>query len=135
MDGATVLHVKNDYDGLNAAADAYIVALNDRDIPALTEMFLPESHLYSAYDYLKADGSRMILPREQWLELVKSRGAPRDKGFQPDGRVVMIDFIDPNTAMTKIEVKVGEVQFTDYLNWLRVDGAWKVVAKIFHRHG
>ncbi len=134
MDGATSLHASSDYVGVSAAANAYIVALNEADTDILGEMFLPESHLYAAYDYLKADGSRMVLPRDAWLDLVRQRGAAKDKGYEPNGRVVMIDFINENTAVAKIEVDVGPISFTDYLNFIMVDGDWKVIAKIFHRH-
>lgn len=134
MDAHTSQHVQNDYAGLNAACDTYIIALNTADIDTLKDLFLPESHLYAAYDYVKADGSRMVLPREDWFNVIRERGRPSDQGFQPDGRVVMLDFIEPDTAVAKIEVRVGQRQFTDYLNFIRVDGAWKVIAKIFHLH-
>ncbi|MEO1491112.1 MAG: nuclear transport factor 2 family protein [Pseudomonadota bacterium] len=134
MDAQTSHHIQNDYAGLNAACDIYIVALNNGDIETLSDLFLPESHLYAAYDYVKADGSRMVMPREAFFDLIRERGAPKDQGYKPDGRVVMLDFIEPDTAVAKIEVRVGPRQFTDYLNFIRVDGDWKVIAKVFHKH-
>lgn len=134
MDGSAITEAASDYAGLQAAAEAYIVALNEGDVDALREMFLPEAHLYAARDSSKGDGSRMILPREDWLAAVAGRDKPSEQGFQPEGRVVMIDFINETTAVAKIECKVGTAAFTDYLNYLKIDGAWKVVAKVFHRH-
>ena len=42
------------------------------------------------------------LPREQWFEMVKSRGSAKSRGLARDDRILMLDQSGPETALAKV---------------------------------
>ena len=49
--------------------------------------------------------------------------------------ILSVDLAAPEMGHVKLDCAVGTgARFTDYLNFLRIDGEWRVIAKIFHAH-
>jgi hypothetical protein len=36
------------------------------------------------------------------------------------------------TALARVECAIGAKRFTDLLNFIRLDGRWRLIAKVFH---
>ncbi len=73
----------------------------------------------------------MVLPREQWLKMVRERPKPKDKGLRRDDVILMIDQSGPTTAFVKLKCQIPPRYFTDYLDLLKIDARWVVAQKVF----
>ncbi|MNF19128.1 putative lumazine-binding protein [compost metagenome] len=47
----------------------------------------------------------------------------------------MIDVMSPEMAMVKVRLRLFDNVMVDYLNVMKVDGRWMIVAKLFHKEG
>ena len=113
--------------GLSDAAQAYMVALHEGDTTKLSEIFFPEAHLYAS-----VENELKVMPISDYIELVGGRDAPASKGHAFSGELVSVDFSGPASAVAKVNVAVPPTQFVDLLNFLNVDGRWRIISKIYH---
>lgn len=96
------------------------------DVGKLQSVFHPSCHLVCIIDgALDDDDMPKVLAGVARRESGASRGAPRHD------RVLMLDVASPTTAMAKVELSINAKLFTDYLSLLRVDGRWRIMAKVF----
>ena len=110
---------------VQAAAEAYCAALHACDTGVLEGLFAPAAHLYAA-----EDGRLVDLSRDEWLSRVAARERPGPGSFA-DFHIEMVDVSGPETAVARVRLAVGERRFTDYLSYLRLDGSWRVIAKVY----
>jgi hypothetical protein len=108
---------------VRAAAEAYCRALHEADRDALARIFHEDSHLY-----LSQDGALADWPREHFLDRVGSR-APGQGA--PDYEIETVDVAGPEMAAVRLLVGVPPRRYRDYLNFLKVGGEWRVIAKVF----
>lgn len=104
----------------------YLDGLHEGDTDKLGQAFHEVSHLYSMHE-----GGVSDLPRQKWLEMVKSRASAKSKGLPRTDRIVSVDFSGPETAFVKLECSIHPRYFTDYLTLLKLKDGWKVVSKTF----
>jgi hypothetical protein len=45
--------------------------------------------------------------------------------------VLTIDALSPEIALAKVHVRIHEKRFVDNLNLLKLEGSWRIVAKIY----
>lgn len=116
----------NDRQAIEQMAQTYLDGLYEGDADKLASVF----HDTSVLTY-EQDGKLVVLPREQWLKMVRERPKPKDKGLPRDDVILMIDQSGPTTAFVKLKCQIPPRYFTDYLNLLKVDGRWVVAQKVF----
>ena len=108
---------------VRGAAEAYCRALHRCDAQALARIFHESAHLY-----LSEKGALTDWPRQHFLDRV----AGREPGEgEPDFEIEAIDIAGPEMAWVRLSVSVPGRRFRDYLNFLRLDGEWRVIAKVF----
>ncbi|MEL6478051.1 MAG: nuclear transport factor 2 family protein [Pseudomonadota bacterium] len=108
---------------IRAAASDYCVAGIKADIPVLERIFHEGSHLYASQD-----GKLIEWPRQAFLDRVAGRGAVEG---EPEFEILSVHFAGPEMAHVHLNMTIPPRVFTDYLNFLRIDGEWRVIAKIF----
>ncbi|MGF1501504.1 MAG: nuclear transport factor 2 family protein [Paracoccaceae bacterium] len=106
-----------------AQARAYADALHRADTAALEAIFHPSSHLYASQD-----GALIEWPRAHFLARVGSR-APLDGAT--DVQIEAVHVAGPEMAHVTLSVAVPPRRYTDYLDFLKLDGEWRIIAKIF----
>lgn len=116
----------NDRQAIEQMAQTYLDGLYEGDADKLASVF----HDTSVLTY-EQDGKLVVLPREQWLKMVRERPKPKDKGLPRDDVILLIDQSGPTTAFVKLKCQIPPRYFTDYLNLLKVDGRWVVAQKVF----
>jgi len=116
----------NDRQAIEQMAQTYLDGLYEGDADKLASVF----HDTSVLTY-EQDGKLVVLPREQWLKMVRERPKPKDKGLPRDDVILMIDQSGPTTAFVKLKCQIPPRYFTDYLNLLKIDGRWVVAQKVF----
>ena len=73
------------------------------------------------------DGHLMESPRDEWFAWIKANGP-----FERENAIEKID-ITGSAAMVKAVADLKHTRFVDYISLLKINGDWKIVAKIFLR--
>lgn len=74
----------------------------------------------------------LVLRMDEYLPIVAARPSPASRGEARRDRVLSIGFAGPVTAMATVECSIGPKDYTDLLTLIRADGAWRIIAKVFH---
>ncbi|MEM6944511.1 MAG: nuclear transport factor 2 family protein [Pseudomonadota bacterium] len=112
-----------DLKAVMAAAEAYCVALHESDTARLAAIFHENSHLYAS-----GEAGLIDWPLPFFLERVGGREP--GKGA-PDYEILSVEMSGPEMARVHLEVAVPPRRYADYLDFLKLNGAWRVIAKIF----
>jgi hypothetical protein len=111
---------------IEQTVQTYLDGLYEGDADKLASVF----HETSALTY-EQDGKLTVLTRAQWLQWVRERPKPKDKGLPRDDVILLVDQAGPTTALVKVKCQIPPRFFTDYLSLLKVDGRWVVAQKVF----
>lgn len=111
---------------IEAAVKTYLDGLYEGDTEKLASVF----HSTSRLTYEEA-GKLTLLPRDQWLELVRGRPSPKSRGLARHDEILQIDQASPTMAFVKLKCAIPPRFFTDYLSLLKIDGKWQVAQKVF----
>ena len=106
----------------------YFDVLQSQDIVQFDRVFHRGCVLYSAQD-----GAVVVRPFDEYRKMVQGRESPQSRGFARADQILMIDVLSPDMALAKVRLRLFDNIMEDYLNLLRVDGKWTIVAKLFHR--
>ena len=108
-------------------------AFNELNPEAMEHGFHPDFAIFSA------DGEAIKkYPIADWVKRTAERKSSPD--FDPaenrwQHRFASVD-VTGNSASVKIELsKDGKLVYTDYLSLLKFENGWRIVAKVYHRHG
>jgi hypothetical protein len=116
----------DDRAAIERTIQTYFDGLYEGDTAKLAAAF----HETSALTW-EQDGKVSALPRGQWLEAVAARPSPKARGLARDDAILQIDQSGPTTAFVKVRCQIPPRHFTDYLNLLKVGGAWTIVQKVY----
>ena len=112
---------------IEGVIQCYLDGLYENDAGKIASAFHPTSALTSVSD----DGELMILPRDLWLEKVRTRPSPKQQGLSRHDEVLAIDLVSPTMAYVKLKCAIPPRFFTDQLSLLKIDGRWQVAQKVF----
>lgn len=110
-----------------ASLQDYFDGLHHSDTGRLRRVFHPEAHYYCA-----TDGALNHLDMESYFAIVDRRASPASQGHSRTDRILAIEFAGPVTAFAKVECSIPPKHFTDLLTLVKLDGQWRIVAKVFH---
>ncbi|CAN7401055.1 nuclear transport factor 2 family protein [Bosea sp. LjRoot90] len=110
-----------------AALDAYFDGLYHSDADRLGQLFHPQA-IYAC----GTEGSLTYLTLAEYLPMVAKRPSPASRGEPRRDRILSIEFAGPVTALARVECAIGPKRFTDLLSFVRLDGHWRLIAKVFH---
>jgi Putative lumazine-binding len=116
----------DDRKAIEQTVQTYLDGLYEGDADKLASVF----HETSALTY-EQDGKLTVLSRAQWLQWVRERPKPKDKGLARDDVILLVDQAGPTTALVKVKCQIPPRFFTDYLSLLKVGGRWVVAQKVF----
>jgi hypothetical protein len=105
----------------------YLDGLYESDASKIASAFHPTSALTSVTD----DGELVITPRDSWLENVRTRTSPKERGLPRNDEVLSIDLVGPTMAYVKLKCAIPPRFFTDQLSLLKIDGRWQIAQKVF----
>jgi hypothetical protein len=118
--------MSDDLSAIEAAVATYLDGLYEGDAEKLAAVFHPTSSL--TYE---ENGALTPLPRDQWLEGVRTRPSPKARGLARHDQVLQIDQASPTMAFVKLKCAIPPRFFTDYLCFLKVEDRWQVAQKVF----
>lgn len=115
------------YAELVAAMSDYFDGLYHSDTARLARVFHPRARYVCA-----TEGTLTQLGMDEYFPIVDKRPSPASHGESRADRIVSVEFAGPVTAIVRAECTIGAKHFTDFLTFVRIDGAWRIIAKVFH---
>lgn len=100
-----------------------------------SDAVLMEQVMHPACVYATADeATPLIRNLPDYLYVLSKRQSPASRQEMRTDRILGIDLAGDNTALARVGCSIGERHFTDYLSLIRVEGDWRVIAKVFAIH-
>jgi hypothetical protein len=117
----------NDTRLIEDVIQSYLDGLYESDADKIASAFHPTSALTS----VSGDGELVITPRDKWLEMVRTRPSPKQRGLPRHDQVLTIDLVSPTMAYVKLKCAIPPRFFTDQLSLLKIDGRWQIAQKVY----
>ena len=114
------------YAELAQAMQLYFDGFYNGDVEMLRKVFHPDCHLISG-----VGGKLANDPMETVYARVRGRAKPSDAGQARYVRILSIDLSGPETALVTCRIALEPRLYTDYLNFVKIDGTWRIVSKIY----
>ena len=115
------------FDAVRAVLSDYFDGLYRSDTKILRCVFHP-SALYAC----ATGGILLRLTMDEYFPIVDQRPSPQSKGQARGDRIVAIEFAGPVTALARVECVIEPKRFTDLLTFVKIDGRWQIISKVFH---
>jgi hypothetical protein len=112
---------------IEGVIQSYLDGLYESDAGKIASAFHPTSALTSVSN----DGALVITPRDIWLDNVRTRPSPKQRGLPRHDQVLTIDLVSPTMAHVKLNCAIPPRFFTDQLSLLKIDGRWQIAQKVF----
>ncbi len=104
----------------------YFDALYHCDTRLLERVFHPRAI------YATADETPLLYRTlAEYLPVVAARESPASRREPRRDHIDAIHVAGENTAMAQVRCSIGSRDFVDFLSLVRVDGEWRIIAKIF----
>lgn len=116
-----------DAGSIESVVQTYLDGLHEGDADKIGTAFHPTSALTS----ISESGALQITPRDQWLDNVRGRPSPKQRGLPRNDQVLSIDLVGPTMAYVKLKCAIPPRFFTDQLSLLKIDGRWQIAQKVF----
>lgn len=115
----------SEYNAVIAVAEKYVDGLRIGSPERLTEAFHQQAVMYGFTNGEFLGGSISNL-----YEFVRDNGKAPDITTRLD-----VLAITPTTAVVRVDMEQDAIgaDYNDYLTLIRIDGAWKVIAKVYHQ--
>jgi hypothetical protein len=117
----------NDIKIIEGVVQSYLDGLYESDADKIASAFHPTSALTS----VTGNGELVIIPRDKWLEMVRTRPSPKQRGLPRHDQVLTIDLVSPTMAYVKLKCAIPPRFFTDQLSLLKIEGRWQIAQKVF----
>ena len=125
---ASAAGVISDYDAICRVAQLCTEGEAKGDVAKLREAFHADARMFGSLAGTRYDG-----PIEELFKLAES--APADTGHYRSRVLSVQQTGDAAVVVVAEEGYWGSVSFIDYLLLARIDGAWKIVCKLFAHTG
>ncbi len=116
--------------GLIKLLDDYFEVIHAQDMQLFDKVFHKDCTLYSTQD-----GELVLRPYALYREQVANRKSPKELGNPRKDEILEIDQISDSTAWAKVQLFQFGGIMQDYLNFLKIDGKWWIVAKLYQKVG
>ena len=126
--GTDVVTVVDEYDAIRSTVQLCLDGEAAGDVAKLRAAFHPEARMFGSLA-----GERYDVPIQELFDLAAS--APADTGRYRSRILAVQQTGDAAFATVVEEGYWGTVSFVDYLSLAKVDGAWKIVSKLFAHTG
>lgn len=110
-----------------AVMQDYFDGLYHSDTKRLARVFHPKAQYVSA-----TDGALLYRTMGEYFPIVDARPSPASSNEVRADRILSIDFHGPVTARVLAKCAIAEKDFTDCLTFIKLDGRWQVISKVFH---
>lgn len=104
------------------------------DLPYTCDMALVEEVFHAGAQLCTLERDEPLYRSvAEYREVLRNRVSPESQGAAREEHLVSIDLSSSTQAMVKVQMRVNQHLFSDYLVFFRFRESWKVVAKTFYR--
>ena len=115
------------YTALIAVLQDYFDGLYESDTLRLRRVFHPLATYTCA-----TEKPILHLGMGDYFALVDKRPSPKSRNETRRDRILSLELAGPDAAFARVECAIGQRFCTDLLTFVRVDGRWMILAKVFH---
>ncbi|TMU76842.1 nuclear transport factor 2 family protein [Pseudomonas fluorescens] len=114
-----------EYNAVIATANQYVEGLRIGSAQGVAQAFHKEAVMYGF-----TNGELLGGPIKNLFDFVEKNGAAPEISTRLD-----VLAITPTTAVVRVDMETDAIgaDYNDYLTLIRIDGAWKVIAKVYHQ--
>ena len=116
--------------GIITLLDNYFEVIHAQDLELFDQVFHKDCCLYSAQS-----GELVLRPYALYREQVAGRKSPKELGNPRKDEILSVDMLSPTMASAKVQLQMFEGIMQDYLNLVKIDGRWWIVAKLYEQVG
>lgn len=104
----------------------YFDALYVCDVDKLRRVFHPKA-IYATAD----EAPLLHRTMEEYAAVVAARESPASRHEPRRDHIDAIEVAGSNTALARVRCSIGSRDFVDFLSFVRTDGQWRIIAKVF----
>jgi hypothetical protein len=109
------------------AVERYFDLMFDSDVARFDQVFAKSAQLHGL-----REAKVRLLTSDEYKALLETSPSPKASNAPRWQEILMVDFASPTQAIAKVRVRVGAIQYLDYLSYHRVNEIWLITAKSFH---
>lgn len=114
-----------EYTAVIATANQYVEGLRIGDAQGVAQAFHKDAVMYGF-----TNGELLGGPIKNLFDFVEKNGAAAKISTRLD-----VLAITPTTAVVRVDMETDAIgaDYNDYLTLIKIDGVWKVIAKVYHQ--
>lgn len=116
--------------GIVTLLDNYFDVMHLQDMELFDKVFHKDCTLYGI-----VDGQPNLRPYAIYREAVVNRESPAQKGEARRDDILFVDQLNDNFALARVQLEMFGGVMQDYLNLVKLDGQWWIMAKMWTRVG
>ncbi|MEY3624811.1 nuclear transport factor 2 family protein [Aquiluna borgnonia] len=116
--------------GIIKLLDDYFEVIHAQNMELFDQVFHPQCCLYSS-----KDSEPVLRPYELYRSQVAGRQSPAELGNPRKDEILMVDQLSDTMALAKVQLQMFGGVMQDYLNLIKLDGKWWVIAKLYEQVG
>ncbi|NBU22996.1 MAG: hypothetical protein EBS38_03660 [Actinobacteria bacterium] len=116
--------------GIIKLLDDYFEVIHAQDMDLFDQVFHSDCCLYS-----NAEEKTVLRPYALYREQVANRKSPKELGNPRRDEILMIDQLSDTMAVAKVQLQMFGGIMQDYLNLIKLDGKWWIIAKLYQQVG
>ena len=116
--------------GLIQLLDDYFEVIHAQDLELFDQVFDKDCTLYSAQG-----GELVLRPFQVYRDQVAGRQSPKELDNPRADQILDIDQISDTMAWAKVQLQMFGGIMQDYLNFVKIDGKWWIIAKLYEKVG
>lgn len=118
-------NILNDHEAVMAAVEEYCQGVFQGDIALLRKVFHPKAALFAE---VRGQPYHRVL--DDYLVVVANRESPKARGEPFRMKPITIE-VTHEIAFAKVCSPMYDYHYVDYLSFVRLDGEWRIVNKLF----
>ena len=116
--------------GLLETLANYFEVIHAQDLGLFDQVFHASCTLYSAQG-----GELVLRPYQVYRDQVANRQSPKELGNPRADEILEVDQISETMAWAKVQLQMFGGIMQDYLNFVKIDGKWWIIAKLYEKVG
>jgi len=119
-----------DFEEVNRLVVAYFDALYTGDHVAMATLFHRKAKIYNF-----KEGKLSELDIDSYVEIVKNRASPLKLQSARKDEILSVSITTPVSATAIVRLILFKNDFTDQLSFIKDEGRWSIMTKIYHLNG
>lgn len=118
--------MSNSFEDIRRVLQTYFDGLYYSDTERLARVFHAQA-VYATADETPA----LVRTMDEYFPLVAARVSPASRDEPRKDSIEAIERAGENTIHARVRCSIGKRDFVDFLSLIRVDGEWRIIAKVF----